>query len=230
MLPSHPGGAPLIALPTLANENRCIETISAVRYPWVALYRRVDIPTLEASVRADLADPEECTLARVIVQDGSGKRQVLAITNRRLVVVGLAGGPGELVQRADDRGALAITLLFDFFKKRTRAFQEQLERAMTIDDATLLARPIHWSSNFRELATSSKAVLLRARSFPWAAGISYPVRSFWDMGSNVGVRFDSDTDYMLLVSAIEPLKGILSEYGITWEKGRKWYQINIPKP
>jgi hypothetical protein len=220
----------MTALPTLTDQDRTIDPGSGSRFPWVALYRRSDTESLEASFRRDLDDPQERILLRLIGQDGNGRRRVLAVTNRRLVVVSLAGDDGELVQRAVDRFALAITVFFDFFYKRTKAFREELERAMTVSDAALLSREILWSTSFYELARSAKAVLLRARSFPFAPGVSYPVRSLWNAGSMVGLRFDSDDDFRVLSGVLDQLSGFLAERGITCQKKSMWHQINLPDP
>ena len=100
-------------LPDLQDDDRTLDLRGAPRYPWIALYRRATAATLLASVRADLEDATERTLARVIVQDGNAVRHVLVVTNRGMQVLSLSPKDGEqgLTQRGD-RGSLAVNLFF----------------------------------------------------------------------------------------------------------------------
>lgn len=216
-------------LPDLQDTDRALDLRGAPRYPWIALYRSATRPTLLDSVRADLEGPAERTIARVIVQDGNAVRHVLAVTNRGMHVLSLSPKDGEqgLTQRAD-RSSLAVNLFFDWFRKRSPEFLGLLGHALCARDVDLLSRPVLWSASWHDLRASASAVLLRRKSFPFAAGISYPVRGLSSIGTNTGVRFESDEDFAILSDALDELAPLASERGVTQSKSSRWHQVDLP--
>lgn len=85
------------------------------------------------------------------------------------------------------------------------------------------------TSTWEQLCASANGVILRARKFPFVAGVSYPIRSFWNIGDNVGFVFE-DEDYHVLSRALDELAPLLALRGASMRKGDRWHRVDLPQP
>lgn len=85
-------------------------------------------------------------------------------------------------------------------------------------------------TSWRDLCARASGVLLRARTFIFAPGVSFPIRSLWNLGDSTGFVFESTDDYQVLSRAVDELAPLLALHGAATRKGATWHRVDLPEP